>query len=83
MCNKQGYLKRNCPSQDKRGGPSKTHYSPLAAKLVQVEEGDMTEAETLVDKKAQNKGKVMAKLRGMNLEDRDEVIDALISQEGF
>jgi len=59
------------------------HYLPSATKLVQVEEGDMTEAETLVDKKAQNKGKVMAKLRGMNLEDRDEVIDALISQEGF
>ena len=55
------------------------HYLPSATKLVQVEEGDMTEAETSVDKKVQNKGEVMAKLRGMNLEDQDKVIDALIS----
>ena len=45
------------------------HYSLLATKLAQVEEGNMTEAEMLVDKKAQNKDEVMAKLRGMNLED--------------
>ena len=43
----------------------------------------MTKAKTLVDKMVQNRDKVMAKLREMNLEDQDKVIDTLISQKGF
>ncbi len=31
----------------------------------------------------QEQNKVMTKLRGMSLSERDEVIDTLISQEGF
>jgi hypothetical protein len=32
---------------------------------------------------SQEMSNVLTKLRGMKLQDRDEVIDALISQEGF
>jgi len=38
----------------------------------------------LVDKMmGRDRTKVMTKLRKMNLEERDEIIDALINQEGF
>ena len=43
----------------------------------------MTKAKTLADKMVQNRDKVMAKLREMDLEDQDKVIDTLISQKGF
>jgi len=84
LCNKQGHLKRNCPSQEKRSSPPKTLYSPPAARLAQVEENKTDDTETLVDKMTgRDRTEVMTKLRKMNLEEQDEIIDALINQEGF
>ncbi len=84
LCNKQGHLKRNCPSQEKRGSPSKVLYSPPTARLAQVEENKTDDTKTLVDKMmGQDWTEVMTKLRKMNLEEWDEIIDALINQEGF
>jgi hypothetical protein len=49
-----------------------------------LEDGDENDTTRLVDMTADhNKNKMMAKLHGMNLNERDEVIDALISQENF
>jgi hypothetical protein len=48
---------------------------------VQAEQG---ESNNFDDKMTpQERNELMTKLRGMSLQERDKVIDALISQEGF
>jgi len=59
-------------------------YSPPAARLAQVKENETDDTKMLVDKMTgRDRTEVMTKLRKMNLEEQDEIIDALINQEGF
>jgi hypothetical protein len=81
LCNKQGHLKRNCPTGGRGSSLSKISSTWSIIKEVQVEQGENNDFE---DKTTpQERNELMTKLHGMSLQESDKVIDALISQEGF
>jgi hypothetical protein len=83
LCNKQGHLKRDCPKNSQRGS-TPTLYLSSAMRLTQMEEADSSENEVVNDKMSQlKKRELIAQMHGMEVKERDKVIDALISQENF
>jgi hypothetical protein len=80
-CNKQGHIKHNCLIE-RKGSGTKTSHPESTVRLTQIEE------EEGIDKKGMqsttsNMDSLMAQLRGMSLEEKDEMIDAFIGQENF
>ena len=84
LCNKMGHLKRNCPTGGKGNNPAKSFRAGPAVHTTQVqsEEDDRMDMKTDQTALPQAEG-LMAQLRGMSTEERDEMIDTLIGQENF
>jgi len=83
-CNRQGHLKRNCPTEGKGSDLVKSSHAGSTVRTAQVK----SEEESGMDMRADQiellrVDGLMAQLRGMSMEERDEMIDALIGQENF
>jgi hypothetical protein len=81
LCNKQGHLKRNCSAGGRGSSSSKISSTQSIIEEVQVEQGESDNFDNKTT--PQERNELMTKLCGMSLQERDKVIDALISQEGF
>jgi hypothetical protein len=84
LCNKMGHLKRNCPTGGKGNNPAKSFHASPAVHTTQVQSEEDNRMDMRTDQMAplQAEG-LMAQLRGMLTEERDEMINALIRQENF
>ena len=79
-CNKQGHMKRDCPTKERAHKPQ----GPLNAKVLSLKENLGLEVVSETDSsRLQEMGDLMTKLRGMLMEDKDEVINTLLWQEDF
>lgn len=84
LCNKQGHLKWDCQlNKRKEDAPWAVRSVPMA-QVMQVDKGENDEMEastneaTLCDKE-----EIVSKLQRMSLTKWNDVINALINQEGF
>ena len=84
LCNKQGHLKRQCPDNQKGScltGAVKDTPTVRVSFISEDENQDVDTPERALALQAINK--MLVKLRGMSTEEQDDVIDTLVSQEGF
>jgi hypothetical protein len=72
-CNKQGHLKRDCPQNGRKGVASP--YSSSVVKATHIQEKEVGKENV----QSPNKEELIAQLRGLGWDERDEVVDALIS----
>jgi len=82
LCNKQGHLKRNCPTSRRGNSSTKISLMRLITKEAQVEQekdGDFEDTKMTQHRR----DRLMTKLCGMSMQERDKVIDALINQKDF
>ena len=82
-CNKQGHVKRNCPSAKQDESPRRS--CPVSSAQAVQTNGDRgsevkSDAEGPAPKDVED---LMTKLRGMSVDEKEEVIDALVTQENF
>jgi len=82
-CNKQGHVKRNCPSAKQDESPRRS--CPVSSAQAVQTNGDRgsevkRDAEGPAPKDVED---LMTKLRGMSVDEKEEVIDALVTQENF
>jgi hypothetical protein len=84
LCNKLGHLKRDCPNDGKGGNPSKLSCFGSTVRTTQVQGEEANERNLRADQMTlpQMDG-IMAQMRGLSMEEKDEMIDALIGQETF
>ncbi len=79
-CNKQGHMKRDCPTNKR----AHKNQGPPNAKALLLKENLGLEVVSETDSsRLQEMGDLMTKLRGMLMEDKDEVINTLLGQEDF
>jgi hypothetical protein len=84
LCNKQGHLKRDCPTKGKEG-PSSKRFMPSTTIRAAYSDEKMPN-DNIADQestKPQRVEDLMTRLRGMTVEEKDEVIDALVCEENF
>jgi hypothetical protein len=84
LCNKQGHLKRDCPTKGKEGPLSK-RFTPSTTIRAAYSDEKMPN-DNIADQestKPQRVEDLMTRLRGMTVEEKDEVIDALVCEENF
>ena len=73
-------MKRDCPTKERAHKPQ----GPLNAKVLSLKENLGLEVVSEIDSsRLQEMGDLMTKLRGMLMEDKDEVINTLLWQEDF
>jgi hypothetical protein len=84
LCNKLRHLKRDCPNDRKGGNPSKSSHFGSTVRTTQVQDKEANERNVRADQMMlpQMDG-IMAQMRGLSMEEKDEMIDALIGQENF
>ncbi len=83
MCNKQGHLKQDCLQNGQGGGVSSPSSLPVVRVICAPRDDDSECNSTEGQVDGDPKDDLMTKLRGMTLNERDEIIDSLISQENF
>ena len=83
MCNKQRYLKRDCLQNGQGGGTLSPPLFPITRVICILKENDSEHDLTEDQMNHDPKNELMTRLRGMTLDERDEIIDSLISQENF
>jgi len=84
LCNKQGHLKRDCPTKGKEGPLSKRFTPSTTIRATYSDEKMLNDK--IADQestKPQRVGDLMMRLRGMTVEEKDEVINALVCEENF
>jgi hypothetical protein len=81
LCNKQGHLKRNCPTGGRGNSLLRISSIWLIVEEVQTEQGESNDFDDKVTPQGRNE--LMIKLHRMRLQERDKVIHALISQKDF
>ena len=82
LYNCQGHIKWNCPTNEKwKDSPRSLPHVVQVAQVNSQSEEKGEEGVPITT--LQGVEDLMTKLRGMSIADQDEVIDALISQEGF
>lgn len=84
LCNKQGHLKKDCPRNDKGNGTWQMTRPSPTARQTRVEEEENGSDKHAADREViQEREEILTKMRGMKANDREEILDALVTQEGF
>ena len=81
LCNKQGHLKKDCLLKCKEGPSTKKFKVSPTAQETHLKERVDNEQPNKVS--SQELDDLMMKLQGKAMNDRDEIIDALVYQESF
>jgi len=84
LCDKQGHLKRDCPVKGKEDQFAKRFKPSNSVQATYSEESVADEG--MVDQEKAQPQRVedlMTRLRGMTVDEKDEVIDTLVCQENF
>ena len=84
LCNKQGHLKRDCPAKGMKSQLAKK-FKPSNSVQATYSEASTSDKEMVDQEMAQSQwvGELKMKLRGMTVDEKDEIIDGLVCQENF